>query len=81
MKKLPRSKGLSLIVARFNLLECWHSHKNYETFYPFFFLSENFPYFCDYDDSAQIWRSKLQHRPLLKNLVQLLICNVFLTVM
>ena len=34
--------GLFLIVVRFNLLEWWHSHKNKETFYPFFFLWEIF---------------------------------------
>ena len=38
-------------------------------------------YFCDNDDSVQIWQSKLQYISHLKSLVQLLICNVFLTVM
>ena len=27
---------LFLTIVRFNLLEQWHSHKNKETFYPFF---------------------------------------------
>ena len=30
--------GFFLVVFRFNLLEWWHSHKNKETLYPFFFL-------------------------------------------
>ena len=51
-----------------------------KTFYPFFFY-EAFLCFCNYDDNVQIWRSKLQYTLHLKGLAQLLLCNVFHTVM
>ena len=71
--------GLFLTIGRFNWFEWLHSHKNKETFYLFFYLRNL--YFCDYDDSIQTWQIKLQYTLYLKSFVQLLICNVFLTVM
>ena len=69
---------LFLTVVRFNLLEWWYSHKKWNLLL-FLFSLRNL-YFCDYDDCVQIWQSKLQYTLHLKSLVQILICNVVLTV-